>query len=779
MALKGFLNNEDEKNIKLDAGNAKLLHESDNACSESNITMQRVKDNFYFDLCGNNSQLYELDRSSIPKLVSKITPRPVSIELRVPPKEYDGDCLIDLETVSYKFKKTSSDESGLIEGNQAGNKHGIVIEDLRVHSQDSNSEVDVLFRSLSVMGKRFNFEKLKTEAGKQLIIYDTSNCPIFREKWLPLSYNSVDNKFKLKFNSYSWCQSRLSFPNCSTILGETNELCNVNHSDDGSRTGYISTELSSLRVDPHSNVTIVDERGGVDWVYVHTDNLFDQPHVYVDNNNSTQAFRVNHSFISAKDLPAVGKYYSIIWKGEKLTVRRFLEMTHLSEQQLEDGVFSRTISSKNDADLKIAILKSEALYVFQTAFTGISLVRIPKEFIDGEFVVYKTSNTSASIEYMQIGLFNEVPTYHISHYSMVKYPVVNGCCEFNVGVNDRICVSTNSSYAKICYTPSYDFEEATGELHGIVKTIATGNDHTYRSDIAKSDFGKLRFEVDELNLPQDANTSHNTELNVVNPRLADTDNVTASNYKIESIHAVSRLLPRRLSLTWEAISRAWDGSNNFNNISYTLHNKIEDDDVDLNPEYFRFISNSSDSGDVTVICIPDNTVSPLVGNKSSYYVLDKYNLTSHCSITRKPVTAIGREIIFNINDSYFTQSNNASLDGLYVPNHIDLTYSIVDYNNNDEIIENALINTYSMSCVITTEQGQLSLLDAKYELNISENISKLEGDIVRIHLSEDLVVTEGCTLEIKFPEELLGSDASNLKLENTSMTVTARIRHNN
>ena len=144
MPLKGFIDSKDAENIKLTTGNAKLYHTSKDSSENSEVINGVNTDAYYFSIEGENSQFYELDKSTLPKVVSKILPRPVNVEFIIPPKEYDGDMNIDLSTVAYRFKPTGSEDSGLVLGNQAHNNHGLSFEDIRIDKYDYSGGASVV-----------------------------------------------------------------------------------------------------------------------------------------------------------------------------------------------------------------------------------------------------------------------------------------------------------------------------------------------------------------------------------------------------------------------------------------------------------------------------------------------------------------------------------------------------------------------------------------------------------------------------------------------------------
>ena len=279
------------------------------------------------------------------------------------------------------------------------------------------------------------------------------------------------------------------------------------------------------------------------------------------------------------------------------------------------------------------------------------------------------------------------------------------------------------------------------------------------------------FTAHSIQYPDNILTNVITSMKVNSPQLVDSDNLTAKNYYIDNIQAVSKLLPRRVSITASIpFAKTWDGTCNFNDlVEFELHNVVNDDDVHINPEYFQCFSVFPDATSAaTVIIQPVQGVSPLLGTAANLYTLVSQPEYQSGQIVARQVKLIGELAIFKINNTYGSD------------NTLEITYRLVDYNNNEcEVSCNAEVD-FNLCRISVDDFSEVIGTIRSASLKTPSTFIHREGDILKIQLPSGVTLSEDATVVLDVSNiDITGDDSHNIQVMNTTTQLTVKIQHNN
>ena len=130
MQLTGFLTTEDLNTIIVEKGNVELEYTTPTAGVNKEIKFVHTErdiinndmpefnstDRTFFKLSGAESENYELDQDSLPRMQGTILKRPINVSFYPVSKVYDGTTTLDKNELMYAFTPTSSSASGLVYG---------------------------------------------------------------------------------------------------------------------------------------------------------------------------------------------------------------------------------------------------------------------------------------------------------------------------------------------------------------------------------------------------------------------------------------------------------------------------------------------------------------------------------------------------------------------------------------------------------------------------------------------------------------------------------------
>lgn len=780
MPLKGFISSKDADNIKLTTGNAKLYH-TDISTSDSSEVVNGVNtEKYFFDIAGENSQFYELDKTTLPKVVSKILPRPVNIEFVIPPKEYDGNMSVDMNTVVYRFKPTGSEDSGLVLGNQAWDNQGYTLGDMTIDQWNLDSSAYAyLFDELRVMDEP-NWKHCYYDSGRN---YDTDEPTrtyklgedkdrILTDKWIPL--NLAGN---VSFNMYSCCRSQR--------IGDRNwakhddmSLSVITNPKQYSRTCANYYEPWNITPEPNSDITITNNSSKSVDVRMRGANLFDFANVRLSTSiiRQSDTAEVRNYFLSSDDLKTSDTYYPLYHKGAKLTIALLEEMLgieHIDEYvsliaQYKGGAYVSSSSS-----IRIGVYNGSAIYTLMNYGHGYSLVKIPEAFHDGYLVAWRVGDTPSICEYFCLSLGGlSISDTEVNYWERIITIPPKSSHIFNSGNNSSLHLSTISEgVVDVRYYSRYEYNDFTGTLKATRNELEHDKYTTYRKGIATSDFTYVKVQVSDITFPENICMNEVVKMVISNPKLFGSKN---SCYKINKVYGVSKLLPRRLTASIDVSSKIWDGDNSFKYYtSYELENVVEGDEVYVNPDRFSVYTYLSNVGRYSVrFNENENEATPALLGKDAYkYVLDKVNVTTKIiTIDARPVKIVGGEIIFHIND----------ISGHNGDNFITVTNTLVDYNNNEEIVNANVYTNPEMNRIWFKTSGSAMLSNLVSAINNSSNCSVVreEGDAVSITYG-NYKFYDGDTMTLDHDDELLGTDGGNFEVTDTRVDYVVRIRHNN
>lgn len=774
MPLKGFIESKDAENIKLTTGNAKLYHTSKDSSENSEIINGVNTDAYYFSIEGENSQFYELDKSTLPKVVSKILPRPVNIEFIIPPKEYDGDMSIDLSTVAYRFKPTGSEDSGLVLGNQAHDNHGLSFEDIRIDKYDYSEGTSVItsqmhdtIRVMDEPGYKKQFWSFDTDYEKdypELVYTLRGDEPdrhryILEDKWMP--YN-ID---KLNFNLYSQSRSRRS--NDRNFIETHDEDLSIITSVKQSTTRYINENPIALTVEPNSILTFessVDSN-----VYIFGGNLINNAELSVDTGSDIIPNELGH-FVSTDDLPEVGRYYYMTYNGQRVTAEVFAmamcRLEYVSDLSYGNAVLGIRGAGPDSAScpLRLGILKGNALYTLCSSGSVFSLIVVPEKFLSGELVVWKVNDT---IDFKWDTIITH-KTGVLSSYTAFKSDKITvkagAPFQYKNG-NDAIIHVAARPHVKLTYTPGVlYFSDASGYLRLNQEEASHDKFTTFRKDVARSDFLDLVTQVSSITFPENVKFDEVTEMQISDPTLSGN---AAANYKVNKIYGVSKILPRRVTVTVAAINKVFDGTCSMP-AALSISNVVEGDEVLPNPEYFILEAPFSRPDWWRTILIENASVPPLIGKDAYKYQLDKVEQNRIAEIYPLPAKIRGGEFIVHVNNTSNDQYINDDI-------HVTLTNCLVDYNNNELSYVDAHVNPDQSLSVVRVVGADLSLDSIVKQLKIL--LSPTLGTRVQIG---NIVAYDGDQITLIHDNAgLIGKDANSIMIEDGTTTYTVRIRHCN
>lgn len=774
MPLKGFIDSKDAENIKLTTGNAKLYHTSKDSSENSEVINGVNTDAYYFSIEGENSQLYELDKSTLPKVVSKILPRPVNVEFIIPPKEYDGDMSIDLSTVAYRFKPTGSEDSGLVLGNQAHNNHGLSFEDIRIDKYDYSGGASVVtsqmhdtIRVMDEPGYKKQFWRFDTDYEKdypELVYTLYGDEPdhyryILEDKWMPYLGNRLD------FNLYSQCRSRRI--RSGDIYMETHDdemsiVTSVKHT----LNRRVGTSMIPLQVEPNSVITLTSQVDTNVWIC--GSNLIDNSALHVQIGPDIDTSNIGH-FVSTDDLPEAGQYYYLTYQDQLVTVDLFAAMCGLSYvDMLSEGYAvigmegSGTIRAS--CPLRLGILKGNALYTLFSYGSSFSLISVPEAFLSGYLVVWKVND---SVDYKwtkMVAHRTGVPSV-VNDFKVDRISVKKGVpFQYKIGNESIIHIKTEASYTNVDYTPGILYiSDASGYLNLKFEEASHNNFTTFRKDVAKSDFLDLMTQVSSISYPDNVKFDEVTEMQINNPILTGN---AAGNYKINSVYGISKIIPRRVTVSVTALSKVFDG-NALMPTALTISNVIEGDDVLPNPSYFLVEAPFNRCGYWRSMLVENTSVPPLIGKDAYKYQLDKVEFVSSAEIHSLPAIIQGDEFIVHINDTVYNISNDSRV-------YVTLTNCLVDYNNNELSNVDAHVDPDQFATYVVTNNSSTRLVDAVRNMQVI-----LSPDSETCIQISSTLFSDGDTISIRHIAPLIGKDSSSIAIEDESASYTVRIRHCN
>lgn len=773
MPLKGFIDSKDAENIKLTTGNAKLYHTSKDSSENSEVTNGVNTDAYYFSIEGENSQFYELDKSTLPKVVSKILPRPVNVEFIIPPKEYDGDMDIDLSTVAYRFKPTGSEDSGLVLGNQSNDNHGLSFEEIKIDNFDINSHSDItnrMHQQLRVMdepNRRRQFWYLDDDytSNHPSMIYTLDGSEpgsrryILEDKWMPYLSNRLD------FNLYSQRRSRRVSSGANYIETHDSDLSIVT-SVEQTINRRIGNLMTSLQVEPNSIITLTSQADTDVWIC--GSNLIDNSSLSVQLGPDIDTSSTGH-FVSTDDLPEAGQYYYLTYQDQLVTVDLFAAMCGLSYvDMLSEGYavigMEGSGTFRASCPLRLGILKGNALYTLFSYGSGFSLISVPETFLSGYLVVWKVNDTVDYKWNKLISHITGVPSlvgdFRINKVSVKKRVPY----QYKVNNESIIHVMSESSDINVAYTLGVIYSsDASGHLNLKFEEASHNKFTTFRKDVARSDFLNLMTQVSNITFPENVKFDEVTEMQIANPTLTGD---AAGNYKINGVYGVSKIIPRRVTVTVTALSKVFDG-NALMPTALTISNVIEGDDVLPNPSYFLVEAPFNRCGYWRSTLVENTSVPPLVGKDAYKYQLDKVEFVSSAEIHSLPAIIQGDEFIVHINDTVYNISNDSRV-------YVTLTNCLVDYNNNELSNVDAHVDPDQFATYVVTNNRSTRLADAVRNMQVilspdSETCIQIRGTLF----------SDGDTISIRHIAPLIGKDSSSIAIEDESASYTVRIRHCN
>lgn len=772
MPLKGFIDSKDAENIKLTTGNAKLYHTSKDSSENSEVVNGVNTDAYYFDIEGENSQFYELDKSSLPKVVSRILPRPVNVEFIIPPKEYDGDMSIDLSTVAYRFKPTGSEDSGLVLGNQAHDNHGLSFEEIRIDEYNINSgsaittEMHDTIRVMDEPNLKKQFWYFNTEySDARSLLYTLygdepkSRSYILEDKWMPYLGNRLD------FNLYSQRRSRRDTSGVNYVETYDDDLSIITSVKRRSNR-RVSTSMTPLEVEPNSILTIESQFDTNVWIY--GSNLIDNSLLSVQNGSDIDTGNIGH-FVSTDDLPESGRYYYLTYSSQPLTVELFATMCGLDYvDMLSDGYavlgMEGSGAYRSSCPLRLGILKDNTLYNLFSYGSGYSLLMVPDAFLSGDLVVWKVNDT-VDFKWTRIVAHRQGVRSSIGEFKANCVSIKKGVpFQYKIGNESIIHIKTEASYTNVKYTLGILYgSDASGYLNLKFEEASHNNFTTFRKDVAKSDFLDLMTQVSSISYPDNVKFDEVTEMQINNPILTGN---AAGNYKINSVYGVSRIIPRRVTVTVTATDKVFDGSAQMP-AALAISNIIEGDEVLPNPSYFLLEAPFKKHGYWKCFLVENTSVPPLIGKDAYKYQLDKVETMLVAEI--QPLLAIiqGGEFIVHINDTVYNTSNDSRV-------YVTLTNCLVDYNNNELSNVDAHVDPEQFATYVVTNNRSTRLYDAVRNMQVilspdSETCIQISGTLF----------SDGDTISIRHIGPLIGKDSSSIMIEDESASYIVRIRHCN
>lgn len=770
MPLKGFIDSKDAENIKLTTGNAKLYHTSKDSSENSEVVNGVNTDAYYFDIEGENSQFYELDKSSLPKVVSKILPRPVNVEFIIPPKEYDGDMNIDLTTVAYRFKPTGSEDSGLVLGNQAHNNHGLSFEEIRIDEYNTNDIAAItreMHENIRVMNepdreKQFQYFGVDLDNDKRSLVYTlygdepNSRSYILEDKWMPYLGD------RLNFNLYSQRRSRRVISRVNYIETHDDDLSiitSVKQRD----TKRVENSITPLEVEPNSILTIKSQSDTNVWIY--GGNLIDNSLLSVQNGSDADTRNIGH-FVSTDDLPESNQYYYLTYNSQPLTVELFATMCGLDHVDMlsnRDTVLGIEGSGayRSSCPLRLGILKDKTLYNLFSYGSGYALLMVPDAFLSGDLVVWKVNDT-VHHKWTRMAAHRQGVRSSIGDFKANCVSIKKGVpLQYKIGNESLIHIMSESSYITVNYTPAVLYEtDASGYLNLKFEEASPNNFTTFRKDVAKSDFLDLRTQVSSIRYPENVKFDEIVEMQISSPVLVGD---ASKNYKINNVYGVSRIIPRRVTVTATAVDKVFDGNAQMP-AALAISNIVEGDEVLPNPSYFLLEAPFKKRGYWKCFLVENTSVPPLIGKDAYKYQLDKVETTLSAEI--RPLQAIiqGSEFIVHVNDT----SNNSRI-------YVSLTNSLVDYNNNELSNVDAHINPNQSTVYVVADNVRAELSNAVRNMKIILS----PNSETRVQINNTLYA-DGDSITLQhITSELIGEDANSVEIENDTANYTVRIRHRN
>ena len=773
MPLKGFINSNDAENIKLTTVNAKLYHTSKDSNENSEVVNGVNTDAYYFDIEGENSQFYELDKSSLPKVVSKILPRPVNVEFTIPPKEYDGDMSIDLSTVAYRFKPTGSEDSGLVLGNQAHNNHGLSFEEIRIDEYNINAsaaittEMHDTIRVMDEPNHKKQFWYFNTEySDPRSLVYTLygdepdSRSYILEDKWMPYLGD------RLNFNLYSQRRSCRVLSGINYMETHDDDLSIIT-SVKQSGTKRVRNSFTPLEVEPNSILTIESQSDTNVWIC--GSNLIDNSLLSVQNGSDIDTENIGH-FVSTDDLPESGRYYYLTYNSQPLTVELFATICGLDYvDMLSDGdtVLGMEGSGayRSSCPLRLGILKDNTLYNLFSYGSGYSLLMVPDAFLSGDLVVWKVNDT-VDHKWTRMAAHRQGVRSSIGDFKANCVSIKKGVpLQYKIGNESLIHILSESSYITVNYTPGVLYEsDASGYLNLKFEEASHSKFTTFRKDVAKSDFLNLMTQVSSISYPENVKFDEVVEMQINNPVLVGDASI---NYKINNVYGVSRIIPRRVTVTVTATDKIFDGTTQMP-AALAISNIIEGDEVLPNPSYFLLEAPFKKHGYWRCFLVENTSVPPLIGKDAYKYQLDKVETMIVAKI--QPLQAIiqGREFIVHVNDTVYNTSNSNRV-------YVSLTNSLVDYNNNELSNVDACVNPDQFTTYVVADNTRDKLSNAVRTMKIilspnSETRVQIKGT----------VYADGDSITLQhINPTLIGEDANSVVVENDTVNYTVRIRHRN
>lgn len=794
MKLEGFT--DDKTKVKVTEGSARLSYSNKNV-GDKELHLDNNTDDHYFQLEGEDSYIYELDKTTTPTIKSNIEKRVVNVELMLPSVEYSDNMVIPEKYIAYRFLPDADTHSGIVSGSQDKRIRGYRYTFNYAGVPQSSSAEELMYSEERI--KLLDFDKdllvhvntaLENHTDDNLNNYLHCNVSRYDDTIAELTKGDAVNDILSE-----WCpmhDSGTLIIKQSDISKTTDDDGNIIFTNSSNKIEHSIIRSAQLDKDTQSNrkfyqgdiATIFTAPGSKIKILYKPQNLSNNPLLTVNGINVwdsskmkvvPSAARIKYNDEIGSDItnimepgPTAGEMYLYDWIRESIGARVVDSKNSVEDTDYIKLIYNSYINGYRNIIRTIKLsLRSGLKDCITLNNSGIS-VDLTKN----------VTTRNNKLQWIKLNAWSNIVTVKdimmwINEYKGFSFEQYHKYCGYHKYYNnsneieDTVISSKNNLTRLTCYGKKFDSivytpiipEGLVISMNGYAETIENEL-HDYIGDSPDSDLGDLRFKA-KVSVPNDISTTETLVTPVIENAYLTRDQ--SINYTIGKIFGKTKITPRICKVLLIPFDKVFDNNNEID-YGVQISNLVNGDDITIDKSKLKLYTTSSAAKSQTPFWIPHNIDDILVGERASLYI-------PQISVANKNVSISKRNTEINVKTVYVDVSTQLYLN-FSIP-RVKVDYNITNPAPNDVVKiypDKMKISFGDSDTPITTddlrniaERCSIKGISEFEDYYITINGQKLyDGDSIVVHTKESGVYT-----------------GSNYNITNETSTAILRINHNN